>query len=192
MAKIDFDVNLMTQHLDPRENKVELRGGDFVTFRPPATNDKVRVELIGAGGNVFVAPKFPPFQTFKFQPSPVLEGGDVVVRFQGLKTVKKKLPTAARKKKITFTITVQGQNVTIRPKMNQTQIRSGSLVVFKLAGGPRQKVLVELGDPQVYFGIPPSPTRPPTLQASPIFSPGIVEIGFPNKGGGPGDTKPYP
>jgi len=192
MAKIDFNVNPMAPILDPPPNNIQLRVGDFVSFRPPATNDKVQVELIGTTVTVFVAPKFPLFQTFKFQPSPVLEGGDVVVRFRGLKTVKKKLPTAARKKKITFTIAVQGQNVTIRPKMNQTQIRSGSVVVFKLARGKRQKVLVELGNPQVYFGIAPVPPRDPRVTASAIFTAGIVKVAFADAGGGGGDTKPYP
>jgi len=190
MAKIDFNVNPMAPILDPPPNNIQLRGGDFVSFRPPATGERVLVQLLGTStATIFVAPKFPPFQTFKFLQSPVLEGGAVVLRFGGLKTAKKKLPLAARKKKITFTIAVQGQNVTIRPKMNQTQIRSGAVVVFRRAAGPRRPVFVELGRPQVYFGIAPSPAS--VKISPPIFSPDIV-IGFADTGGGGPDTKPYP
>lgn len=188
MAKIDFDVNPIAGDLDPRPNNIELRGGDFVSFRPPATGEKVRVKLIGTKVNVLVAPKFPPLQTFKFLQSPVLEGGDVVVRFRSLKTSKKKLPPAARKKKITFTIAVKGQNVKIRPKMDKTEIRSGALVVFRLPAAIKKSVFVELGSPQVYFGI----ARSPTVSLGSVFSPGMVQIGFTNQGGGPSDTKPYP
>lgn len=194
MAKIDFDVNLMAQDLDPLPHKMEFRGGDFVSFRPPISGETVQAQLIGTKVDVFVAPAFPPFQTFKLRPSPVLEGGAVVLRFRSLKIdlKKKQLPPAARKKKITFTIAVKGQNVKVRPSPDHTEIRSGSVVVFKRAAGTTQSVLVELGNPKVYFGIAPSPNKDPRVRLDSNFRTGMVEVVFLNAGGGDPDTKPYP
>ena len=196
MAKIEFSVNALGA-LDPNVRGIELRAGDFVKFRSPS---KTPVEVKFVKGDVdvsdtFLATQFPDSQTFKLS-LPVLKDNKIMVSFQGLKTDPKvtTLLKAARGKKITFTLNVNGATVAIRPNVESTEIRSGAIVQFRRALGTDQDVVVQLGSPSIFFGFLPDkgPVVKNVKVTSKLQASKLITAQFTDEGQGDGATKPFP
>ena len=201
MAKIDFDIDLSGKTLDPNRKKIQLRAGDFVKFKPPSGGEKVQVrfgQAIIDITDVFLAPHFPDFQTFKLNP-PTLVDGKIVISFVRASTdPHKTLPFENRLKSRTFIVELNGQTVEVHPNVADVDIYSGDAIFFEANGRAIGKIFLletDRNSPDVYIGFGGGALRnDKRIEVAPIdVDGGVVSISFNEQGGsGPGDLKPYP